>query len=213
VAEISGTHVALLNKYPVISHHLLLVTRRYMPQEALLDLADFEALAACMREYDALGFYNGGAQAGASQPHKHLQLVPLPLGPDHAVPMAALFDSVPRAPGVASVSGLPFRHAFSWGDAQGIITGDRLLQTYLALLPVADIRGIAQEGALHQSAPYNLLVTREWMLLVPRSREHFEGISINALGYAGSFFVKNASELARIRETGPMAVLGAVAAA
>jgi ATP adenylyltransferase len=49
------------------------------------------------------------------------------------------------------------------------------------------------------------------MLLVPRSREHFEGISINALGCAGSFFVKNAGELARVREKGPMAVLRAVA--
>ncbi len=213
VARVSDTHVALLNKFPVIPHHLLLVTRRYVPQEALLDLADFEALAACMRGHDALGFYNGGAQAGASQPHKHLQLVPLPLGPDHAVPMAALFSSAPRAPGVASVSRLPFRHAFSWGDTQGTITGDRLLETYLALLPAAGIRGIAHEGALHQSAPYNLLVTREWMLLVPRSREHFDEISINALGYAGSIFVKNAGELARIRETGPMAVLAAVAVA
>lgn len=56
-----------------------------------------------------------------------------------------------------------------------------------------------------------LLVTRAWMLLVPRSRERFESVSINALGYAGSLFVKNDAELARIRDKGPMGVLSAVA--
>ena len=211
VADISDTHIALLNKYPVISEHLLLVTRRYVPQEALLDAADFEALAACMREYDALGFYNGGERAGASQAHKHLQLVPLPLAQDQSVPMAALFDALARGPGVARVPGLPFRHAFSWNDAQTLRSGDALRKTYLELLAAAGISAIAHEGALQQSAPYNLLVTRAWMLLVPRSRERFERISINALGFAGSLFVKDAFELARVREIGPMAMLAAVA--
>ena len=211
VAEISDTHIALLNKYPVLSEHLLLVTRRYLPQEALLDRADFDALAACMREYDALGFYNGGAAAGASQAHKHLQLVSLPLAPDRTVPMAVLFDALARRPGVARVPGLPFRHAFSWDDAGSLASGDRLLKTYLELLAAAGISGVARDGALEQSAPYNLLVTRAWMLLVSRSRERFEGISINALGFAGSLFVKDALELARVREAGPMAILAAVA--
>ncbi len=211
VAEISDTHIALLNKYPVISEHLLLLTRRYVPQEALLDQADFTALAACMREYDALGFYNGGVAAGASQAHKHLQLVPLPLASDQTVPMAALFDALARGPGAARVSGLPFRHAFSWNDAQALVSGDGLLTTYLELLAAAGINGVAHDGALQQSAPYNLLVTRAWMLLVLRSRERFDGISINALGFAGSIFVKNASELARVRQIGPMAMLAAVA--
>jgi ATP adenylyltransferase len=80
VADISDTHVALLNKFNVIDHHLLIVTRCFELQEALLDLADFAALTACMAEFDGIGFYNGGVQAGASQRHKHLQIVPLPLG-------------------------------------------------------------------------------------------------------------------------------------
>lgn len=213
VADISDTHIALLNKFPVISRHLLLVTRRYAPQEALLDLADFEALAACLRDDDALGFYNGGAEAGASQAHKHLQLVPLPLAPEDAVPMAVLFKSMPRAPAVASVPGLPFRHAFSWTDGEENISGERLLQTYDALLSATEISGVVRASARYQSAPYNLLVTREWMLLVPRSRERFEAISINALGFAGSIFVKTADELARVRKASPMAVLAAVARA
>jgi len=38
-------------------------------------------------------------------------------------------------------------------------------------------------------APYNLLATRRWMLVVPRRQERYEKISVNALGFAGSLFV------------------------
>src|ERR1700741_289757 len=62
VAELSDTHLALLNKFNVIDHHLLIVTRDFQRQEALLDLADFEALMACMAEFDGIGFYNGGPE-------------------------------------------------------------------------------------------------------------------------------------------------------
>jgi ATP adenylyltransferase len=61
-------------------------------------------------------------------------------------------------------------------------------------------------------APYNLLVTRRWMLAVPRSRERFDSISVNALGFAGSLFVRDAAEMQRLREARPMRVLKEVAA-
>ena len=60
VADLSPTHVALLNKFPVLDQHVLLVTRAYAAQETPLDQADFDALAACMAEFEALGFYNAG---------------------------------------------------------------------------------------------------------------------------------------------------------
>ena len=65
VADVSETHVALLNKWCVVDHHLLVVPRAFEPQESALDVADFEALWACMTEFEALGFYNGGREAGA----------------------------------------------------------------------------------------------------------------------------------------------------
>ncbi len=78
VADLSETHLCLLNKYNVLDHHLLIVTRSFEEQESLLTLEDFEALWLCMAEREGLGFYNAGAEAGASQPHKHLQLVSVP---------------------------------------------------------------------------------------------------------------------------------------
>ena len=98
VAAITPTHVALLNKFPVQDDHLLIVTRAFAPQEALLDADDFLALAACLAEVDGLAFYNAGEVAGASQPHKHLQLVPLPLADGLAgVPIEVALEPI-RAP-------------------------------------------------------------------------------------------------------------------
>ena len=81
VADASPTHVCLLNKFNVVERHLLIVTRAFEDQETPLTQPDFEALWTCLAEAEGLGFYNSGAVAGASQPHKHLQLVPLPLDP------------------------------------------------------------------------------------------------------------------------------------
>ncbi|MGE5522862.1 MAG: ATP adenylyltransferase family protein [Rhodospirillaceae bacterium] len=191
LAKVSDTHMALLNKFPVIPHHVVLVTQQYVPQEALLDHADFAALACCLSEYEALGFYNGGATAGASHPHKHLQLVPLPLGCDRTVPIESLLDHMPRSSTVTTVPGLPFRHAFCRCEALLPGAAERLSESYRGLLAAVGIHTRLLDGVPHQCAPYNVLVTQGWMLLVARTRGDFDGISINALGYAGSLFVKS----------------------
>ncbi|MEL6779521.1 MAG: DUF4922 domain-containing protein [Cyanobacteria bacterium J06597_16] len=76
VTDLSETHLCLLNKFNVVDHHFLIVTRQFEPQENWLTLADFEALVRCLQEVDGLAFFNSSKQAGASQPHKHLQVVP-----------------------------------------------------------------------------------------------------------------------------------------
>lgn len=78
VMEISPTHLALLNKFNVVERHLVIVTRSFKPQEAVLTREDCAALLICLAEIDGLGFYNTGPAAGASQRHKHLQMIPFP---------------------------------------------------------------------------------------------------------------------------------------
>ncbi|MFM0174279.1 ATP adenylyltransferase family protein [Paraburkholderia sediminicola] len=215
VADISDTHLALLNKFNVIDNHLLIVTRDFESQDALLNLADFESLIACMAEFDGIGFYNAGAAAGASQAHKHLQIIPLPLGdseppvPVESILATTLPDGLPQC-----VPGLPFRHAFARLEAGAAISVDAaqsVLSCYRALLEAVDVRAVEADGELRQSAPYNLLVTRRWMLLVPRLEERVEGVSINALGFAGSLFVRDAAQMEVIERLGPMAALQRVA--
>jgi sulfate adenylyltransferase (ADP) / ATP adenylyltransferase len=137
VGDITPTHVGVLNKYPVVEHHLLVVTKQFVPQEAALDRDDFVAVARCLAQIDGLAFYNGGREAGASQPHKHLQLVPLPLdGGPWAAPLEAVFDSWAAVGNVSRLLRLPFRNAFSlldgFGDEQR--AAERLEELYAAQL-------------------------------------------------------------------------------
>ena len=202
VAELAPSHHVLLNKFQVVDGHVLIVTRRFERQERLLTVEDFAALLACLGAIDGLGFYNGGAQAGASQPRKHLQLVPLPLA--HESP-----DEVPMERVLGTPAPLPFRHAFARVAPHA--TAHEMHALYRELLHRCGISAVVTGDGETQSAPYNLLVRRGWMLVVPRSRERFESISVNALGFAGSLFVRSQAALERVREAGPMQVLRAVA--
>ena len=212
VASITATHVALLNKYPVQRRHLLLVTRTFVPQEALLDADDWLALAACLGQIDGLGFYNGGAVAGASQPHKHLQLVPLPLAEDvDGVPIEPLLASARAGSAVVPVPALPCAAFLSRLDpatlADPIAAAALLDRRYRDLIAAAGIGVLEVAGRLHQASPYNLLVTRRWMLLVPRRRECFGPISLNALAFAGALFVRDPVEAELVRRAGLRAML------
>ncbi|MGZ5357305.1 MAG: phosphorylase, partial [Solirubrobacterales bacterium] len=177
VAGLTATHFCLLNKFNVVDSHLLLVTRAFEDQERLLTPADLGAMAVALAEIDGLGFFNGGTAAGASQPHKHLQLVPLPLareGHGSALPIEPLLAAVLAAaePGEpATVPGLPFRHALLALDGRADAAG--LNRAYGRLLAAAGLAAADAVGAAdaRPAMPYNLLLTRRWMLIVPRSRE------------------------------------------
>ncbi len=216
VGDISPSHRAVLNKFNVIAHHLLLVTRDFEHQERLLNPEDFAALGACLAAFPSLGFYNGGAIAGASQPHKHLQLVPLPLGGGElATPIQPLLDAATSGATIGRLPGLGYAHAFCRLESGFWEHSERPPQAacerYRALLGTLGIEAMTIGGEPRQSAPYNLLMTRDWMLLVPRLREHAEGISINALGFAGSLFVKGVADKQRLLALGPMRALEQVA--
>ena len=210
VADISNTHLCLLNKFNVIEHHLLIVTNTFEHQETLLTVRDFQAIWRCMTEFEGLAFYNGGEIAGASQDHKHLQLIPLPMASTGwAVPMESLFEQPPKTPGM--VPGIPFAHAFkrfsSIVDIPHGMAAQALYQMYRLMLQQVGMNPFTEREETLQSGPYNMLFTRRWMLLVPRSKEFFESISVNALGFAGALLARNPEEMVLIEKKGGMGVL------
>lgn len=215
VADVSATHVALLNKFNIVDHHLVIATRAFEEQETLLGLADFQAWCACLAEFDGLGFYNGGQDAGASQRHKHMQIVPLPLGLDGTgVPIEPLFADAKHDDPISRLPRLPFANAFTWLTPSTPEHAARMaFERYRALLSALDMgaEGDDRSACPRQRAPYSLLLTPRWMLLVPRTTECVEGISINALGFAGSLVVRDAEQMDTIRQLGPLEVLRRVA--
>ena len=210
VADASPTHVCLLNKFNVVAHHLLIVTRAFEEQETRLTRLDFEALWTCLAEFEGLGFYNSGVAAGASQPHKHLQLVPLPLDPaGPELPIGPVIDSAEISSQARRLGALPFPHAIAALQADAgagpEAAAAEAFDQYRRLLPAIGVPWSAAGERL--ATPYNLLVTRQWMLAVPRVRECFHSISCNSLTFAGAMLVRNEEELGVLQRVGPLAVL------
>jgi sulfate adenylyltransferase (ADP) / ATP adenylyltransferase len=216
VADISDTHVCLLNKYNVLDHHILMVTRSFQEQESLLTVSDFEALLICLAEFEGLAFYNAGEAAGASQRHKHLQMVPLPLTNEvPQIPIEPILNTARFEGMMGFVPGLRFLHVLVRMDPAWIASplkgAQELLLQYLEMLRMVGLYGRGVGGEAGRPGPYNLLVTRQWMFLVPRSTECFEAISVNALGFAGGFLVKDEQQLNVLKAFGPMTALQRVA--
>ncbi len=211
VANLSATHLCLLNKYNVVDHHILIVTRAFEEQDSWLTLADFEALATCMADIDGLAFYNGGRLAGASQRHKHLQIMPSPLCPDRSpLPLATVIaDLALKSDSFDPVVSpqLPFHHAILPLGSAPSPAGKPLLRAYQTLLTHLGIDGSESP----QAFPYNLLVTRDWMMMVARQQEHYQSIPVNSLGFAGSLLVKNLEQFDLLKTLGPMTILKQVA--
>ena len=211
VSDISDTHLCLLNKYNVMDYHLLIVTRAFEEQDNLLTLQDFTAVWATLAQIDGLAFYNAGKIAGASQRHKHLQLVPLPLAPNQPqIPIEPLLGKVCGEHLVEMVPDFPFVHAIAKLDPHWSFdpenAGKQTLDRYHRLL---DAVGLSRESG----NAYNLLLTKEWMMIVPRSAEEYQSISVNSLGFAGALLVRNQQQLELVKDYGGMNILKSVAIA
>ncbi|NYT63785.1 phosphorylase [Alcaligenaceae bacterium] len=207
VGPVGEQHVIILNKFPVCDRHLVLARREFEEQLAPLTLADLTALAVVMSEAGGLGFYNGGAQAGASQRHKHVQWIPsakgnaslrflalgLPGGlPEHAVavhPRLALKHVFVRVPG-----------------SEGAQVNTLALSLHRALGLAFRTLGL-EPGENGLMPPFNMLIDNGWVLVVPRSSEHAHEVSVNALSYGGTLYVRHPEQVEAIRRAGPLAVL------
>ncbi|MGK7952180.1 MAG: phosphorylase [Xenococcaceae cyanobacterium] len=214
VSDISPTHLCLLNKFNVVDHHLLIVTREFESQENWLNLADFIALGVCLREIDGLAFYNGGKLAGASQEHKHLQILPLPFVPEECyLPIEPAIEGTKFHDSWGKIPHFTFRHAISFlsltESDSAIEVGQKLLSCYYSLLSAVGLE--VDSNSPIQSGAYNLLVTQKWMLIVPRVQESCHSISINSLGFAGSLFVRDRQQIKLLEEITPMTILSKVA--
>jgi ATP adenylyltransferase len=203
VANISLTHVCILNKFNVVDYHLLIITRAFESQQSLLTLEDFRSTGACLEEFPGLVFYNGGKLAGASQPHKHLQIVPFA---ETDIPISPLLKAAKLETAIGTIPEFPFVHAFTNLDMGE--SAEITLEKYHTLLQTVGIKPLENNM---QSGAYNLLMTREWMLIVPRQYDEFETISVNSLGFAGALLVKNQEQMQLLKDITPINLLSKVA--
>ncbi len=207
IGKLGDYHHAVLNKFPVCSHHLVIPRVEYADQRSPLQYEDFLALSLMLTEYGGLGFFNGGPKAGASQHHLHVQW--LPDGRDHAslLPFVQQLDSqLEYQPQQYALWGFP--HAFMYvgmpDDPHEYAR--ELYHCYQRLCQQLQLK-VGEQGFM---APLNLLVHQGWMLVVPRSQNQFNDISLNALSFAGIIYVREQEHIQYIKDVGVLQVLQGV---
>ena len=85
---------------------MLIVTKDKKKQTEVLNEKDFEAVCLTMKALDkSFTFFNAGRNAGASQDHKHLQVVPLQSLPGEQIPIHdKVMEALKRSEAVHSSS-------------------------------------------------------------------------------------------------------------
>lgn len=209
IAEIpnqgKSTHFLVLNKFPVIPNHFILATKAFKPQTDLLEKEDLAVSFACLQEWAVsaerrgddseaaprrrlFAFFNSGEESGASQPHRHLQFLPVedmrgPEEPDSTswipiIDRLASSEAVTTASGFLRLPGLPFVHLGMSLPREP--SANALHEIYLSLYRAAGnaiqaghVANSVQEQTRGPSAiSYNLAMTESIMMICPRRSEH-----------------------------------------
>lgn len=234
VAPIGSDHLLLLNKFAIVPEHSILITRTFKPQTQLLDAEDLEAAYACIRAYhdfpteghdkeELFVFFNCGEHSGASQAHRHLQLLPiarmkdgLPFQQKGAPGWTVFADPVPDEPVAHDPPGCgggrPF---FAFGER--VSDSSKLHAVYLRLYRIAcNATGGATTTEVDVAAgaeariSYNLAMTKDSMVIMPRTAEgaavrdkqgrEVGRIALNGTVLAGTALVKSEAEWEALRD-------------
>jgi len=201
VADLSETHVAILNKFPSFPGHFLIITRAFAEQEAPLERADFAACVTGLAGVGGFLFFNSGPQAGASQRHRHLQIIE-----GFQPPIEAAFGLDRPAQRDVRTVDLPFAHYFRRFEGDDLTTmSDPIAALSDAVEEGCEVLGLAPDAG--KRPPYNLLATRRWMLMMQRRVEAPAGLSLSALSYSGLMGLRQPDQLETVCQEGPMSLL------
>lgn len=197
-------YTCVLNKYALEEGHFLVVTNDFYPQKGLLRASDLAMMYEMLLQSDKrrYGFFNGGLLAGASQEHRHFQFLQIP----------------------------EFENRSCWPDQiykDGSGTKELLqhpeIPAHHFLLPITEPQTDSLESSfqrLHKAAqtaigttddemPYNFLMTKEYMLILPRRNEEWDehGVGVGGTCLVGSIMVTKPADLDIIKEVGIRRIL------
>jgi sulfate adenylyltransferase (ADP) / ATP adenylyltransferase len=229
VAQLPPSHRLVLNKFAIVPEHFILATRDFKPQTHLLERGDVDAAYACVQAYHSAGqelfvFFNSGDHSGASQPHRHLQLLPIERMKygletvERGSEWAVLADTV-----CGREKTLPFTVFTSPINAE-MKAEDKHL-TYLSLYKRAvraTVANVEAVGEGEAQISYNFAMTSTCMALCPRTAEstsirdengnEIGNVALNGTVLAGTALVKNKVEWDALRSSSTIlsSVLGGI---
>ncbi|KAI0442215.1 HIT-like domain-containing protein [Xylaria telfairii] len=218
VAQLPPSHRLVLNKFAIVPEHFILATRDFKPQTHLLEIGDVDAAYACVQAYHSAGeelfvFFNSGDHSGASQPHRHLQLLPVDRMKDGLENAERGQEWGIIADKVCGMQGtLPFTVFTSPISAD--MNAEERHHIYLSLYKRAVRATIVNVEAIEEDEAqisYNFAMTSTCMALCPRTAEgarvkdndgnDIGNIALNGTVLAGTALVKTKSEWDALRTT------------
>lgn len=198
-----------MNKFCWVRPQMILHTKDFQLQTDLLTLADFEATLDVL---DQLGdrylvIFNGGPDAGSSVAHKHLQIF---LKPDWEM----ITDKIAKG----SANGE--KHII-FGMVEADETATLPFEYRLAKIPTncnpgtayEFYRNMCEELRIRSSRAHGLLLTRQWIMVVPRSTANIAGEIENAPlqgganAMIGMLWLKSRAQLENWKRYGPIRAL------
>ncbi|DAZ99257.1 TPA: hypothetical protein N0F65_008124 [Lagenidium giganteum] len=215
VAQLHDTHNVVLNKFNVVDEHVVLPTIELEQQETPLTTADLKAMWTAMEQLDAFAFFNCGDESGASQPHKHMQLISYPsmesyTGQRMPPLLQFIHDLLQRQPpsaGIVQLPEIPFFHLLHRislpSDVPIDECAEKLQAIYQQMLNEMNLSSYARDAPV----AYNLLLTSSFLFMIPRKCQAYLGMEVNSIGFIGSFLTRNEEQLAFLKTTGPMELL------
>ncbi|KAH6620384.1 Ap4A phosphorylase-like protein II [Boeremia exigua] len=224
------THLLVLNKFPIIAEHFILATKANKQQTHILEQDDLEATHACLKAWGAdskqkrlFAFFNSGDHSGASQPHRHLQFLPVEHMRDSEAANGwnLLIDlilsgesSTDASSRLLQSTSIPFAHFGRRFDGEP--TGQQLLGIYDELYGLAKdavndfIAKNPSAFALHPTEggdspiSYNMAMTTAGMVILPRRSEgtmlkrpdgsEIGFVALNGTTLGGTMMVKHQEE-------------------
>ena len=200
IDKIGDNHQLILNKYPVQKGHILLITNNWKPQNGWLDINDWEAIQKVNKDTSGLWFFNSSPIAGASQPHRHIQLLRRSKE-EISCPREKWFlemDVDKDMDNKLKKNIIVYKFNFLENSIS-------LYKLYLELCKKLGLGNPSSDKKPRH--PYNLLITNKWIAIIKRSNDNIHGFSVNGLGFAGYLLVTEKSDVNYLKKFGPEKLL------
>ena len=157
-----------------------------------------------MEAIKGFAYYNSDAIAGSSQRHKHFQAIPY-----SSLPSNLLFKEIDAHANDGKFPYYEFKHFIYQFDQEVSLKPEMNLND-VKLFSVKAVEGFYKcKEVLGNINSYNIILTKKWMLMVPRKLSDYKGIGINAMGFTGSLFIKKEEE-SIISDMEPLEILKSV---
>lgn len=193
-----------------------------------------------MLSLNAFMYFNQGKNSGASQPHKHMQLIPFESMQTKNLPVEQValqqyesqrqklftlnqFQKFQHVVGMLDFGRLTFDQLVGSEDSY-LQAADIILKTYWECLGFLGITPENHNGDEDTKDPsYNVWITPRMVFIVLRSKNTVEGpqlnqadpmkptVDINTLGFAGTIATKNEASFEFLKSLGPIKALEEVA--